>query len=105
ISNDGRFRGIFVNRKQEDYLNNQQGYIQSIGVSYRQEFNTFKELGKLLIQTFKKKNKKTTQTPTTMPASTKIGTPQQADKTPQTATVSMKNTATNQSDGANIFFK
>ena len=74
ITNDGRFRGVFVNRKQEDYLNNQQGYIQSIGVSYRQEFNTFKELGRLLVQTFKKKNKKAIQTPSTMPSSTGIGT-------------------------------
>lgn len=57
ISRDGRFRGVFVNRRQEDYMNNQQGYIQSLGVSYRQEFNNFRELGRLIAQTFRRKTK------------------------------------------------
>jgi hypothetical protein len=55
ISADGRFRGVFVNRRQDDYLNNQQGYIQSIGVSYRQEFNSFRELGRLIKESFRRK--------------------------------------------------
>lgn len=56
ITPDGRFRAVFVNRRQNDYMNNQQGYIQSIGVSYRQEFNTFRELGSLIKQSFTGKN-------------------------------------------------
>ena len=52
ITPDGRLRAVFVNRRQNDYLNNQQGYLQSIGVSYRQEFNTFRELGALIKQSF-----------------------------------------------------
>lgn len=52
ITPDGRLRAVFVNRHQNDYLNNQQGYLQSIGVSYRQEFNTFRELGALIKQSF-----------------------------------------------------
>ena len=55
ISADGRFRGVFINQRQNDYMN-QQGYIQSLGVSYRQEFNTFRELGSLIKQTFQSKN-------------------------------------------------
>lgn len=56
ISPDGRLRAVFVNRRQNDYLNNQQGYMQSVGISYRQEFNTLRELGRLIKQSLSGKN-------------------------------------------------
>ena len=67
ISADGRFRGIFVNRRQDDYLNNQQGYIQSLGVSYRQEFNSFRELGRLIKESFRRKSRPVTDTIPALP--------------------------------------
>ena len=69
ISADGRLRGVFVNRRQDDYLNNQQGYIQSIGISYRQEFNTFRELGRLIKESFRRKDRTENDTIPAVPAS------------------------------------
>lgn len=113
ISRDGRFRGVFVNRRQEDYMNNQQGYIQSLGVSYRQEFNNFRELGRLIAQTFRRKTKengKESGNPgknkdKNKDKNTKNGSA--AKNIPETKTVppAQKDTVTRDSSRARITFK
>lgn len=113
ISRDGRFRGVFVNRRQEDYMNNQQGYIQSLGVSYRQEFNNFRELGRLIAQTFRRKTKengKESGNPgknkdKNKDKNTKNGS--DAKNIPETKTVppAQKDTVTRDSSRARITFK
>ena len=73
ISNDGRWKGKVFNRSnQNNILNDDIQYTQGGGLSYRREFNTYKDL-------FTGKRKTVQPPPPTAPAdSTKVVTPESA---------------------------